>query len=396
MLVAMRNRTRTARATAVTTLFVLALSSAARADDGASSFERRAERRARLENMRGEIARLESEVDELRGRERGVLGELERIGAELRLRETEHARVTLELEAVGERLDETRRTLDLLTRRQAERREYLASRLRGLYRTGPDAALKQLLEGDGATDFLAGARYAAYLSSRDARVIGEYREDAERLERERDTLAVSEAELTALSGELETVESELRTSRAERERALAALREDRNRRQAALDELRAAAEAMARLVESFSSSADEPSLDMRKFRGLLDWPADGEVSAGFGSVIHPRFRTRVPHPGLDIEGDFDDSIRCVFDGTVVFASWMRGYGLTLIVDHGGGLLSVYAHASVLLAGVGDRVIRGESLGRIGDSGSLRGSYLYFELRTDGRPVDPVPWFRPRS
>jgi murein DD-endopeptidase MepM/ murein hydrolase activator NlpD len=139
-----------------------------------------------------------------------------------------------------------------------------------------------------------------------------------------------------------------------------------------------------------------PVLDVRKFRGLLDWPSDGEVLEGFGTAIHPRFKTRVPHPGLDLEGDFSTGIRSIFDGTVVFAEWMRGYGLTAIVDHGGGVLSVYAHASVLLVEPGENVVRGQTLGRVGETGSLRGPYLYFELRVDGKPADPVTWLRPRE
>jgi septal ring factor EnvC (AmiA/AmiB activator) len=74
---------------------------------------------------------------------------------------------------------------------------------------------------------------------------------------------------------------------------------------------------------------------------------------------------------------------------------MRGYGLTAIVDHGGGLLSIYAHASVLLVESGESCSRGQVLGKIGDSGSLRGPYLYFELRVDGKPTDPAPWLRRR-
>ncbi len=138
-----------------------------------------------------------------------------------------------------------------------------------------------------------------------------------------------------------------------------------------------------------------PELDILQFRGLLDWPAEGEVSAGFGTFIHPRFKTKVPHPGLDIEGRNGDDIRSVFDGRVVFASWMRGYGLTAILEHGGGLLSIYAHASALLVEPGEEVLRGQLLGTIGDTGSLRGPFLYFELRRDGRPIDPAEWLRPR-
>jgi septal ring factor EnvC (AmiA/AmiB activator) len=111
-------------------------------------------------------------------------------------------------------------------------------------------------------------------------------------------------------------------------------------------------------------------------------------------MVHPRFRTEVPHPGLDIEADAGVDFRAAFDGTVRFASWLRGYGLTVIVDHGQEVLSIYAHASVLLVEKGQHVKRGQVLGKVGDTGSLRGPYLYFEIRERGRPVDPATWLRP--
>ena len=80
---------------------------------------------------------------------------------------------------------------------------------------------------------------------------------------------------------------------------------------------------------------------------------------------------------------------------MVFSDWMRGYGLTVIVDHGGGMLSIYAHASVLLVQQGQQVRRGQLLGKVGDTGSLRGPLLYFELRRDGEPIDPKAWIRAR-
>jgi len=187
----------------------------------------------------------------------------------------------------------------------------------------------------------------------------------------------------------------LQGSRRQRSRLLNTLRVDQTKREAAIGELRAAGEELSRIAGSLSAESALPSLDMRKFRGLLGWPATGKVSAAFGTVVHPRFKTEVPHPGLDIEGRLGADIRCVFGGTTVFAAWMRGYGLTTILDHGGGMLSIYAHASVLLVEPGQEVVAGQLLGKVGDTGSLRGTYLYFELRVDGRPTDPVPWLRRR-
>jgi septal ring factor EnvC (AmiA/AmiB activator) len=351
-------------------------------------------RDARLRALQAEIAALESEVRQLRTRERGVLGELERLGAELRLLEKEVEAGSLRLDAVNDVLEQRTATLESLHEAQDDRRRYLAFRLRELYRAGPEQALRRIVGGSEIENAWTGLRYAAYLSERDRDVLNGFRKDTVRLSTETDALRANQRDLAELQTEIEQDRSTVARRQRQRTRLLEQIRDDQVKRQAAIDELQGAAIELTELVDELPSET-AAAMDMGKFRGLLDWPAEGRVSAGFGTMVHPRFKTRVPHPGLDIEGEVGDNIRSVFAGEVAFAAWMRGYGLTAIVDHGNGLLSIYAHASALLVGVGQPVLRGQTLGKVGDTGSLRGPFLYFELRVDGKATDPLPWLRSR-
>ena len=126
---------------------------------------------------------------------------------------------------------------------------------------------------------------------------------------------------------------------------LESVRRDEQQQRTALREMQEAAAELSRLAGSFAVTGEGPGLDVLQFEGLLDWPVEGELRGDFGNVVHPEFGTRVPHPGWDLAAEFGADIAAVFDGRVVFADWMRGYGLTVIVDHGGGVLSIYAHAS---------------------------------------------------
>jgi septal ring factor EnvC (AmiA/AmiB activator) len=367
----------------------------AAAPAAASGRERPLDRGARLENMRLEMERLESELDRLRERERGVLGELERMGAELRLHEAKLREVDLRIEQVTATIDSRSLRLQELEGAQRQRRAYLTFRLREIYKEGPEQLLKRVVGGGEIEDYWAALRFAYFLSDRDARVIGEYEAAAAEVAEQRRRLLAERQELALLRDELSSVRRRMSAARRQRARLLEEIRGDKTKRQAAVEELQSAAGELSDLVDSLELEAGRPALDMHKFKGLLDWPAEGALSAKFGSVVHPRFKTSVPHPGLDIDGRAGSDIRNIFDGRVVFSSWMRGYGLTAIVDHGGGCLSVYAHASVLLVEVGEQVMRGQSLGKIGDTGSLRGPFLYFEMRVDGEPTDPEQWLRPR-
>jgi septal ring factor EnvC (AmiA/AmiB activator) len=281
---------------------------------------------------------------------------------------------------------------------QQARRTWLEFRLREIYKSGADQALRRFLEGDEVREYWTGLGYAAYLSERDRALIEEYREGRAELIGERTELARARQELGALAGEVRTARDELGAARRRHAAALDRVRADQRSRRTAIAELEVAATALESVIAEVGADGaqgPEITLDMRKFKGLLDWPAAGPLQAGFGTIVHPQFKTEVPHPGWDIAGEFGADIRAVFDGVVAFADWMRGYGLTAIVDHGGGMITVYAHASVLLVRQGDRVERGGLLGQIGETASLRGPILYFELRDGGRAVDPRPWLRAR-
>jgi septal ring factor EnvC (AmiA/AmiB activator) len=137
--------------------------------------------------------------------------------------------------------------------------------------------------------------------------------------------------------------------------------------------------------------ADLPGLDGR--RGRLTPPLAGRlrIRSGFGNVVNPRYGTRTVHNGIVLTASEGEPIVAVADGRVVFADWYKGFGRCLVLDHGGGWLSVYAHARGFLVAVSDDVSAGQALAEVGDTGSLDGSQLYFQLTRDGQPLDPADW-----
>jgi septal ring factor EnvC (AmiA/AmiB activator) len=114
---------------------------------------------------------------------------------------------------------------------------------------------------------------------------------------------------------------------------------------------------------------------------------------GFGKVVNPRFNTVTVQKGLDLRAAAGTQVVSVGEGAVAFAGWLKGYGNLVIVDHGSGYHSLYAHLGELSVEVGNEVQEGEALGSVGDTGSLKGAYLYFEIRKQGQAVDPLPWLK---
>jgi septal ring factor EnvC (AmiA/AmiB activator) len=126
-------------------------------------------------------------------------------------------------------------------------------------------------------------------------------------------------------------------------------------------------------------------------RGKLPLPAPGRIEAGFGKVLEPRFSTVTLRRGIDIRAPPGTPVRAVAPGAVAWTGWLRGYGNVVILDHGDGYHSVVAHLGEVMRSQGAHVFEGEVLGTVGDTGSLQGPVLYFEIRRQGLAVDPAPW-----
>ena len=358
--------------------------------------ESRSDHQDHLRSVREEIVRLSGELEILDGQAKGILGELERLGGELRLREAELREASLRLKEITRDLDGRSREIERLSEAHERRHSYLSFRVREMYKRGPVSGLRRLVDGKELDGYLESLRYAAYLSERDVVILEQYRADTDRLSAERSVLEEKKQEVAATRAEAQKTRRSLARSRSRRARLLERVRMDQRQREEALGELEAASRSLSLLVEEVEGDAPEPAMDVRKFRGVLNWPVKGKVSAGFGNVVHPRFKTTVPHPGLDIEADEGDDFGSVFEGRVVYASWLHGYGLTVIVDHGNDMLSIYAHASVLMVGEGESVFQGQTIGKVWETGSLRGPYLYLEVRDQGAPVDPTTWLKRRG
>jgi septal ring factor EnvC (AmiA/AmiB activator) len=127
------------------------------------------------------------------------------------------------------------------------------------------------------------------------------------------------------------------------------------------------------------------------FRGKLPFPVEGRILSTFGKNENPKFNTFTVQKGIEIEAPPGAEIRAVYDGRVLYSDWFKGYGKILIIDHGEGYYTLSGHASSLLKKVGEDVQTGEVVALVGDTGSLKGPCLYFEIRQRGKPLDPLEW-----
>lgn len=349
----------------------------------------------RLQALQAEIARVQERLQAARGRQ----GKLER---ELRRLEREIGQSNRELRDIDARLARSQQRLDALraTRRSQldaleEQRALLAQQVRAAYAGGRQAQVKLLLnQQDPAAvgrvlayyDYLQTARLER-INAVEATLTDLRRTEAE-IGKETQTLetarkAQQERQQALLTGKRErgqvlaSLKAEIRGS----DERLAALREDE-------EQLKALLAKLARVL------ADIPNEDgLRPFpalKGQLPWPADGQLQARFGDA-RGQSGTGLRWQGVLINAPEGHQVRAISHGRVAFADWMRGFGLLLIVDHGQGYMSLYGYNQSLYASVGDWVEPGQVIGAAGRSGGHETAGVYFEIRHQGKPVNPAQW-----
>jgi septal ring factor EnvC (AmiA/AmiB activator) len=152
-------------------------------------------------------------------------------------------------------------------------------------------------------------------------------------------------------------------------------------------------------LEEARQKMKEPAPSFGKFiqaRGKLDWPNDGSVVSLFGLQKHPKFNTDIFKKGIEIETSRGEDVKAIYDGSVIFSDWFKGYGMMIILDHGDNYYSVYAHLEKLLVSVGERAGKNHTIGSVGETGLSEGKRLYFEIRHQGEPMDPLSWLQKRG
>jgi septal ring factor EnvC (AmiA/AmiB activator) len=161
----------------------------------------------------------------------------------------------------------------------------------------------------------------------------------------------------------------------------------------AADQLNATIEALNSADAAPESPVAQVGADFISSKGLLPLPVKGKIITSFGRSLVGRLNTETFRSGIDIQADRGEPVRSAYSGRILFSDWYKGYGNLIIIDHGDHYYSVYAHLEDRLKSKGDKVETGETIGTAGDSGSVAGTGLYFELRHRGKPMDPLEWIK---
>jgi septal ring factor EnvC (AmiA/AmiB activator) len=352
---------------------------------------------ADLDSLRSKIRTTRKEVEKLRGQESGILKNLMKLDEDLGLTNRlltglEGKRRKVE-EGLGAVTSEARDAESELGRR----RELLRSRLRALYQFGGYHGIEVLLGSESVVDLAGRFDLLLRVVERDDALYRSVLAERARLHEAREELASREREIRKIEEERTRERAALIRRKKERKDFLDDVRGKRESHEKLVAELEESSRELERILAERTRSGEKyepsgPSL-FEGGSGKVPWPAEGKIVRQFGRSRHPEFGTELTNNGIDIAAPLGTDIRCVAPGRVEYVSTLPGYGNCIIVRHSGGYYTLYAHASEVAVSAGELVEQGDVLGAVGNTGSVSGSSLHFEIRKGTAPVDPLRWLR---
>ncbi len=278
---------------------------------------------------------------------------------------------------------------------------YAAHRLSALYKLHWVGRIQVLATSESFFDFIKRKSAIECILDQDEALLVKLHNDRTTLESSLARLNTRKTEKRALQAKLKRRISRLSEQQEKRRTALKRIQNEKSLELAALKALKQAAIELDLTLQSMppakkSTAATVPELDTKPFlayKGLLSWPVKGKIISFFGPYRDKKFKVMNFQSGINIKAERGEPIRAISDGITIYANWFKGFGNMMIVDHGDHYYTVYAHLEEVFKVKGDRVEKDEVIATVGDSGSMMGPALHFEVRHHGKPIDPLKWIR---
>ena len=344
-----------------------------------------------LERIQREIEQYQKEIDSKRRSETSVLKELEKLEMELALSEKELEYILARIDYLNGRISETKREIEDMELKIAEQRELFTERLVSMYKAGQMSYLEVLLSSNSLSDFMARLYYLREIAQDDVRLIEEYQAMKVALDEKKESLEKDLEDMTWSKKQEEEKRAAVASRSNDRERYLAQLQQDREKLEEALDQMERESKALEKVIADLQAEGHQ-----REKPGGLSMirpVSGGWVSSEYGNRWHPILGKYKWHSGIDIAVNSGTPIKAAEDGTVILSGSNGGYGLCVIIDHGGGISTLYGHASKLLVKKGDIVTRGQTVALAGSTGVSTGPHLHFEVRIKGVTDNPRNWVK---
>lgn len=374
--------------------------------------DNRSQTQGQLDKLKAEIGKLQNTLQQFKDERSRLQGDLRKSEVDISGSQKKILQIQQQLEQQQQELQKLQDQRKQLQQAKAEQQERIARQVRAAYEIGEQNKLKALLNQEEPDKISRAMVYYDYFNRARTEQIEAYIDVISQLDSMQPQIEAKAESLRAAKADLDQQHKQLLGAKQERERTFAKLNatiqnkdeqlkqmaRDRGALEQVLRKIEREAEALAARERSNKSSGGKtlsstPIISgkpFRELRGQLPWPVAGRADNRFGGQ---RGSSEMRWQGVNISAREGETVHAIHNGRVVFADWLRGSGLLIIIDHGDGYLSLYAHNQTLLRNVGDAVKGGDAIATVGNSGGQEQAGLYFEIRHKGVPTDPANWCR---
>jgi len=353
---------------------------------------------AQLNTLKQRIGKLENWLNSAKGKQSKLQKELR--SSERKIGKTAHQlrKLTHELQNTQTRIKKLRQQRSALLAESKKQAIQIAEQIRAAYSIGHSEYLKVLLNLEQPAELARTLRYYDYFNRARAEQIEQYSKTVRQVEENETNINEQLLSLQHSRQQLEQQHQTLKASKEKRHAVLVRLQGDIGQKGQQLDKMLADRERLEELLSSVEQAIADLDLPdattpIKARKGKLPWPTQGKIVRSFGSKDK---RSGTRWNGVLIRAKEGNEVHAIHYGRVVFADWLRGFGLLLIIDHGNGYMSLYGHNQSIYKETGDWVSSNDVISSVGNSGGNNSSGLYFEIRRNGKPQNPKSWILARN
>jgi murein DD-endopeptidase MepM/ murein hydrolase activator NlpD len=336
--------------------------------------------------VKSKISNLKKEVTKVENKQKDVLTELAVIESELKKAHNELVETETKLRTTEQKLVATKKELTKAQEEVEQQQDTLNVRMRAMYKTGPVDYIEVLLASTDFSDFLTRLDMVKKIIDADKDLLMDFKDKKEEVEQKKLALEKQQIEIAQHKRAISTKKATIASRQGDRKRLLADLEVQKKEYERQEDKLEEDARRLANMIQQMQAKSKKPYVGTGAFQWPL--PSSTRVTSEYGWRTHPIFKTKRFHEGIDIGAPTGSSVVSANNGVVIYAGSYGGYGNTIIVDHGGGMSSMYAHLSKILVKNGAEVKKGDKIGLVGSTGWSTGPHLHFGVMKNGQYTNP--------
>ncbi|MEA4816537.1 MAG: peptidoglycan DD-metalloendopeptidase family protein [Lachnospiraceae bacterium] len=348
----------------------------------------------RQNNLSSQKKDAQSELEDIKGQQKSVQEELNDLDVEFTAANDALNETELKLDETNARLEEAQKNLSEAQNKKDAQMESFSNRISFIYENGSIGYLQIIFEAKSFNDMLRRMQYVKDIMSYDETLLEELRETEATIKKQTENIEKEKQGIQTLADKQWEETQKLSKLVSQKKQTIEQFNSDAKKKEQYIAALEASSNEVARLI--IAATANDNSGYVYT-GGQLNWPipskpaASSSISSGYGTRTSPVGRGTEFHTGYDIPASYGADIVAAEAGTVITAGWVNGYGYTVIINHGGGLTTLYGHNSKLVVAVGDKVTRGQVIAKCGSTGWSTGNHCHFEVRVNGKHTNPGPY-----